>query len=405
MENNDIKNENINNEEINEQDELTANEQGEATEEPKKKSYLPIIIFSIIGVVAILMICLIFSNINPGSLSNVYSDEDIPQMSEPEEIQVGLTDFSASDADYRAIDELNSVLADYVGEHYDDMGLASAYGFLYSTVTDETIMVRDFVNQGLFSGEDQLVNNIDLIYVKASDVGLSGNDLVACTAYNTKEGYYVSSENLEGSYYAESDYNNLILKYSFTHGNIVSPKRGDVNFSAILAAASIDDSYDIKHIAYDDKYAVVVANKLGDTAQFIHSVLVKNGEEWTVGMGNVARAKNAKQTVNAQYPDMELGLMPIYNIGDYPEIMSDLTDFASQLVDLGMLTQEETQNMYGCSAGAFAYIETQEGRRLIGYMEEDEKLAFYEMGSLEEAISTMVRVQEDPPVFIIKFNL
>lgn len=370
------------------------------TEEvPAKKSITPIIIFGVIALIALAIIIYIFKGI--GS-TDVIDGTDVP--SEPEEIQVGLTDYSATDADFSELKELNTVLDKYVADHYEDMGIVSAYAFLFSSNTNNNIMVKDLMSEGLIKVSENVANNTDVLYMRASDIGGTGNDFKVCTAFNTKDGYYLSATDIKGKYYNEVDYRNLVFKYSFAHGDIINPQIGDDNYKKITEVASVAGNYDIKHIACDDKYAVVVANNLNNTAEFIEAVLVKNGENWTVGIGNVASSKNAKQTVNKQYPDMEIGMLPIYNIGSYTNIMGSLDEFVAQLIDLGMLTEGETKNIYGCGAGSFAYLQTENGRRLLGYMNDDEKLEFYEVSSLEEAISAMVQQHQDPPVFIIKFN-
>lgn len=371
----------------------------EATEEvTKSKSVVPVLIFAGLAIVAVVIIFVIFKGINN---SDILDNEDVP--SEPEEIQVGLTDYSATDAEISELKELNAVLDNYVDTHYEDMGIASSYGFLYSTVSGNNIMLKDIMSEGLFKASEHIAANTDILYMKASDIGLTGNEFKVCTAFNTKDGYYFSATDLAGRYYTEQEYHDLILKYSFIHGTVINPKKGDANYQKIVAAASINDNYDIKHLACDDKYAVVVANNVKNTSEFVEVILVKNGENWQVGIGNVANSKNAKQTVNKQYPDMEFGLLPVYNIGDYQAILSDMPEFTEQLVDLGAITEAEAKNMYTCSAGNFAYFETENGKKLLGHMENG-KLEFNEVQSLEQTISAMVRAEQDPPVFIIKFN-
>ncbi len=388
MENNNIKpeNENI----------VTGTEE---STEPKKKSKLPYIIFGILAVIAIAVVIFIFRGLNN---SEVIDNQEIP--SEPEEIQVGLTDYSATKSEFDELKTVNKAFDEYVDKHYEDMGIASAYGFLYSIETGNNIMVKDLMSEGLINPSKNIAENTDVLYMKAVDFGLDNNDYIVCTAFNTKDGYYVSSVDLEGKYYTEHEYHDMVFKYSFVHGEIINPKKGDDNYKKITEAAAVSEGYDIKHIACDDKYAVVVGNRLDNTAEFVEAVLVKNGDNWSVGIGNIAKAKNSKQAANKNYPDMELGLMPIYNIGDYTRILASMPEITNQLVELGEVDKAEVDNLYFCSAGNFAYVETPSGKKLLGYLGENDKLDFNEMSSLEHTISTMVNLESDPPVFIIKFN-
>lgn len=369
------------------------------------KSKKPIIILGGLAVIAIIIAAII---LNGMSDSDIVNNEDVP--SEPEEIQVGLTDYSATNEELSELKDLNTGIKEYVNKHYDEMGIVTAYGFLYSTKTKNNIIVKDIMTDGLVKpNSENIINNTDILYLKAEDIGLSGNELVPCTAFNTKDGYYLSAENLEGKYYNEKEYNALVMKYSFVHGDTINPQKGDDNYKKITDAAKIDESYDIKHIACDDKYAVVVANKINNTSEFVESVLIKNGGNWNVAIGNLATDKNAKQTANKVYNDMELGLFPIYNIGDYKTILPASSgackSIINQLVEQGMINKGEEAQTYACSAGNFAYIQTPSGKRLVGFTDDSKKLDFTEANSLEEAIAIMVQLQKnDPPVFIIKFN-
>ncbi|MGN1318493.1 MAG: hypothetical protein ACI4VF_05710 [Lachnospirales bacterium] len=391
--NNENFNENINiNEETNEN----------LSEDKNKNRKIHIIIgcvLAVCAVIAVIIVVVIF-----GGLKSADIVDKIEVPAEPEEIQVGLTDYSATDAELSEIKDLNDVLEDYVDDNYDDMGLASSYGFLYSTKTKNNIMVRDLMSEGLVNPSENVMNNTDILFLKAEDVGLKGNDFVVCTAFNTKDGYYLSSDDLDGRYLTEQEYHDLVFRYSFAHGEPFNPKPGDENYKKITEVAGVADGYDIKHIVCDDKYAVVVGNSLKDTAHFVEAVLVKKGEDWTVGLGNVAQDKNAKQTANKSFPDMELGLMPVYNIGDYTNIMASIPEITAQLVELGMLQDTDLKNIYTCAAGSFAYVQTESGKRLLGVMNDEGTLDFVETTSLEQTIATMVHQHNDPPVFIIKFN-
>lgn len=187
MENNEkkeLKNETIN--ETNENETAESFAKNESSEETaNNKSFVPALIFAGLAIVAVVIVFLIFKGINN---SDILDNEDVP--SEPEEIQVGLTDYSATDAEISELKELNAVLDDYVDTNYDGMGIASSYGFLYSTVSGNNIMLKDIMSEGLFKASEHIAANTDILYMKASDIGLTGNEFKVCTVFNTKDGYY-----------------------------------------------------------------------------------------------------------------------------------------------------------------------------------------------------------------------
>lgn len=90
--------------------------------------------------------------------------------------------------------------------------------------------------------------------------------------------------------------------------------------------------------------------------------------------------------MNERYPDMELGLLPIYNIKDYGTIVTGFDDYVSSLVSLGMIKDGDMkQGAYECGAGNFVYIEPKAtGKRLIGHVNSQNKLEFSKLQVLRK---------------------
>ena len=81
-----------------------------------------------------------------------------------------------------------------------------------------------------------------------------------------------------------------------------------------------------------------------------------------------------------------------------------MSDIADTLVKQGTITAEEKNNMYACGCEKFAYIQTNDGKRFIGFINKEHQLEFSQANDLNETLSYMVQCQKNPPVFIVKFE-
>lgn len=320
------------------------------------------------------------------------------------EIAVGLSNIELDD-------ELKTTMATvardantYYNQHKSEKTLTTQYGLLYSYTNKANITV-DELGENL---DKDISKEMDILYVKSSDImsEAGGSDLGIFASINTSSGYYVTSNDGFEKIFTEEEFKNLLMKYAPTHGNIRNPQRGSDEHTAIINVAGISgNNFDIKHIACDDKYAIVVANNVTNPADIKEIALVKNNNTWTVVNSNLATAENSYTDINTACPNMDLGLMPIYNIADFGPIeTAKMKEIADVLVKQGTITSEEKNNMYACGCEKFAYIQTADGKRFIGFINDKKQLEFSQANDLKETLSYMVQCQENPPVFIVKFE-
>ena len=326
--------------------------------------------------------------------------------------KIGLSDFEPSD------EQINSMItvAEGAQKYYDDKavsdGFLSQFGFLYSLSKENTVSLSDIIADGYAKADDDITKNTDVLLIRPSDynsvIGAEGGekDLSVFTALNTKNGYFLAGVGVEPKMLTAQQYQQLVGMYSFEHGEIKNPKKGEDEYNAIIKASGISGNIDVKHIACDNKYAVLVIGSLDDPTDIKEFAFLNDNGKWGIIANDLATVANAKQYMNERYPDMELGLLPIYNIKDYGAIVTGFDDYVSSLVSLGMIKDGDMkQGAYECGAGNFVYIEPKAtGKRLIGHVNSQNKLEFFEASSLEEAISIMLQKEKNPPVFILKFD-
>ncbi len=322
------------------------------------------------------------------------------------EISVGLSDIELTD---EVKSELKA-LADVWQNEYADNGTekvyTSQYGLLYSYKDKANVVAGDLANDSKL--DKKTLTETDVLLINKNEITQEADSTLGIfVSINSKEGYYVVSPSGEEALFTEEEFKNILMKYAPTHGEIRNPQKGSEEHTAITTAAGLElDKVDIKHIACDNKYALVVANELKNPANIFEIALTKTNDVWTVVNDKLAFSKSSYIDINKDCPDMDLGLMPVYNISDFGEIdTQDMSGIADSLIQLGMMTEEDKVNMYACGCGRFAYIQPANGKKLIGYINDDKKLELNEAKDINETISYMLSCQENPPVFIALFGL
>ncbi len=384
-------------------------ENNEIEQNGKRRGTAPVIIGFVI--VIIIFASVYFIN---------HKSENTKEIALPEssgdamEIQVGASDIALTDTNKAAMEKAITAVNEYFDENKREQRLVSEYAFLYSYRDKDTVSPSAALsdkNTGLT--DDEINKYIDILYIRPEDMGIvsgqeiKGHDLALVTVLNTKDGYYCVSDFAKPIILSGEQYKNLALRYSFAHGDIRNPKRGEDENTAILKACNMEN-YDIKHIACDDKYAVVVGNLVADPADIKEVALTINGEgDWEIVNDSLAQEKDAVMTINAKCPDMDLGLMPVYNIANFGEIdTEDMDGIIDDLAGLGEITDKDSADgFYACGCGRFAFIEClATDKELLGYIGDDGKLQFNKTADLQSSISYMLQLDDDPPVFILKFE-
>ncbi len=359
--------------------------------------------------ISVVVICLAFL------YSQKHTSAPVPQADGENvvEYKIGASDVAFDDSYKEKMSLFNKDLADYYNTHRYENGIITEYGTMFDMFRDAEVTVKDVINEYGTDISEDIINNTELLLLRTEDVAKvlerseQGKELVPFTAFNTKDGYYISSDGFEGEVIDAEKFKALRLMYSFSHGNVVNPKKGSEDYNAIMQAVAFPSPYDVKHIAHDDRYAVVVVGSLEDTSDIREYALTNNGSKWTVIKKDMEKDGNSKQEINNMCPDMELGLLPVYNIANYAQIYSseDLKDIADA-VRASVSDEDKIDGDYVCGAYPFVYMEfNATGKRFIGFRDgKDEPVHFEPCADLATVIAYMKQKDDDPPVFICKFN-
>lgn len=330
------------------------------------------------------------------------------------EIKTTPSDESVDEALYAKIAQLNTAAKTYFENNRSK--LLSVYGLMYSDEDSFTVSASTVAKAaGVDVGED-IDDYADILMVRPSDLAKFDSlkiskeretSLKPFTAYNSSEGYIISSADDKGGVLTKDEYKKLLGTYATDHGSISNPDSKSelyLDIAASAATAFDENEYDIKYLACDDMYAVVVIGGITEPNNIKEFVLVKKPGGWSVTLDGVESFTMPRQSVNDKIPDMELGLLPKYTIAAYGDIKSGFVEFEQSLIKLGMISEDDMPETYSCGAGRFAYIELSSGKKLLGIVNSEKKLEFIQVGSTNEAIAAMLKVDEKPPAFILKYS-
>ncbi|MCD8090558.1 MAG: hypothetical protein LUD81_08075 [Clostridiales bacterium] len=338
------------------------------------------------------------------------AEEDIDILVEPVELNEEL---------YGYINTLNTSLRSYFDENYDSGKLLTVYGYMYDADTNMPVEAEDVY------GEDMpdVLKDVNLLYIKSGDfdyidgiddmdidIDITDEELSPFTSILTTEGYLISSDKYGGGILSEDDYRTLIMRYNCAHGEIYTPEEDSSTYTIIynMIAKEWGSDYtpDIKYMGFDDKYGVAVANVLESPTEFKEYLFTKSGSSWSIKSKQLASKENVKQFVNEKCPDMDLALLPYYNLAEYNDFRSDLYGYYEDIVsfeELGV-TENDLPAVYCLYSDNFLYYEFAEGKKVLGHIDDENKLTFYKVNSTDEAVAFMSSVTDNPPVFIIKFS-
>lgn len=328
-----------------------------------------------------------------------------------EEFIIGLSDTVLTDEIKADLENINVRVLNYMDANEKDTSFITEYGFLYNDTIKDNVTVKDLVKQGYVEVGSDTAEYTDILYIRASDLAKYSSDidenddkLQIFTAYNSSEGYFISNDFYsDGVMLDKQQYEELVLSYSFTHGLVHTPKRGESEFDNIVSAISFGEEFDVKHLACDNSYACIVIGSLSDTRVVKEFVLVKKEGEWQIAIDKLEQSEDPRREVNMQFPKMELGLLPKYTIADHGALQNGFSKYEPSLVQLGLVKQEQLPASYDCGTDGFAYMEFGD-THLLGWVNAENKLEFYPVANTEEAIAYMLQFDDDPPVYILNFH-
>jgi hypothetical protein len=190
-------------------------------------------------------------------------------------------------------------------------------------------------------------------YAEAGEFG-SGGGLSLVAALESDEGVTLYSNGERGFLYRES-FNSLIESYGGYHGEIRRLDGLTEEYEQIMAAVL---SYGMRgeaayprYVAADDSHAVIVLSFKSAPEKLTGYALEYTGRGYSVARANFEESGNYQKAINAALPNLNLSLLPEYDLLALPEMKSDFPSLLENFPG-GLDAPPE----FVCGAEEFVYV-------------------------------------------------
>ena len=308
----------------------------------------------------------------------------------------------------------NQKLDDYYIQTWDENKFLSSYSYLVKN--DGTEVIIDDIEQSLEYQVPEDLKDVSIHFVAPKALKPYLGDkildedpdiLTVYSALPVNGGMYVSSKFDEGGFIPEEDYKQFVMEHSWVHGDIRTPSKDDKDYKEILKAVEKADKLlengNVKHIACDDKYAIIVISSKDEPAYIKQYALKKNNNGSYDIIVEQLESLDSKVFINYKYTDFDLGLLPLYELSDYTNISSEQEYIIELLKENGSIADNE-EVVYSCGAGNFICLEFKSNLKILLHSDINGKLNVYEVDNFKTALSQMLKLESNPPAFILNFE-
>lgn len=299
----------------------------------------------------------------------------------------------------------------YYSEYYTKTRVISMNGYLYNYAASTQITTDYLIKEGMLTGS---YSGISIMLMYGSDISSKGGSSVHITGtdneftvfafmkHPTDNKYVFSSAS--GSYgtLSETAYNSLMSAYSMDHGTIrrLTPSNSEYDriLSCIKMYESKYESYFVRSITIDDKYAFVVLSGKANAATIREYILKYENGIWEVVMDDLESEGRLPVVVNKTIPDFNMSLLPTYSIKDYT-MLTDYTAVMDALTKAGYYAKDDTF-YYFCGTKEFCYMITDSGKRFLCHYNNG-TWDCYKVLDYYDALSKLQSLSSNPPTFIL----
>lgn len=273
---------------------------------------------------------------------------------------------------FELIDGIVDFADEFYRDNYSKTRLVTKNGRLYNKASENYIDINYLIGKGL--GEEYKDVPCDILLIKPSDLKDYKNMSIKNT--NSKlsifismkvpsEDKYILASSSDGKGILTSDeYGKLMYKYSQNHGTPLDVNPYSEKYQDILGFIKLYDGaytdYFVRGMKTDNKYAFVTLSPTYNTNALKQYVLVNKNNFWEVMLSDVHTASRVPVYVNEQIPDLNLDLLPRYEISDYNLASYDSNDIYYTLLKNGYISGMEDIT-YIAGAGKYYYAKDYNG--------------------------------------------
>lgn len=248
------------------------------------------------------------------------------------------------------------------------------YGFYDGVYITPDMLVEDgYLESGDADAgyELLLINGSDLAEYDGVNVPKDSMDFGVFAAVKQSGKYLLASPSGKVGTISEENYGSLLSRYNQNHGKIGRLSSASAEYERILNFISLYegkfDSYYVREITKDNKYAVVTFSTTANTAAVKQYVLKNDNNFWEVVYPNVQMDSYPITYVNRLVPDFNVSLLPDYNLASWKSYILPEQGGAVAALFSGRYISSVSEISYQCATADCAYFVMTDGSRYAAY--------------------------------------
>lgn len=240
-------------------------------------------------------------------------------------------------------------------------------------ITPEMLVKEGYLEAEYADGgyEILLVNGSDLAEYDGANVPDDSLDFCVFAAVKQSGKYILASPSGKAGTISEESYGSLLARYNQNHGKIGRLSSASAEYERILNFISLYegkfDSYYVREITKDNKYAVVTFSTTADTSVVKQYVLKNDNNFWEVVYPNVQMDSYPITYINRLVPDFNVSLLPDYNLASWKSYILPEQGGAVAALFSGRYISSVSEIAFQCATVDCAYFVLTDGSRYAAY--------------------------------------
>ena len=259
-------------------------------------------------------------------------------------------------------------------------GWMSKNGKLYSYydnkyITTDDLVTDGYLEKGLPSGEYELllINGSDLQQFNGTTVPADSTGFSVFAVTKQSDKYLFASPSGKVGFLSAKEYSDLLALYEQDHGAVVRLSSAAAEYETILTYIGLFqgklDSYFVREVRKDDKYAVVVFSSTTNTADIRQYVLKNDNNFWEVALPDMQSQTYPITAVNRYLPDFNVDILPSYTLASWRgNIMAEQGGAVAALFSARVI-ESSSEIYYLCATNNCAYVVLNNGDAYACYEE------------------------------------
>lgn len=320
---------------------------------------------------------------------------------------------SALEQQWEIVDNVAKAGQSYYNDYFSKTRIITKNGYLYNMASGDIIDTYYLVENGYLSSK-YVNSQCELLLLLSEDVkkfngvklgGAQRGLTVFAVLKNPDDStYLLAPSSGSGGVITQAQYNEILSKYNQKHGSVSRLYSDSGEYNRIVNFINMYegkyDSYYVRNITVDSKYAMVILSPQSDIGAVKQYILKKSNGIWEVVYDGLEKEPRLAMAINKSIPDFNLSIIPDYSVYDYRNSINKYkNDVLILMSQMGIISGSADVEFAG-SAGNYCYVVLKNQMKYLA-LNENERWTFTNVSSNYEAEKIMLESSVSAPLFII----